>query len=339
MAGNESNSRRRNKKSVLGGNIAVSGMNESALANAKSNADLMLSGNSTIELKISDDSTAVFELISIDSDKLDETTFVPEENGRDPKYVTEQSVEDLTDSMTKRGQIIPGIGYTNEDGMIAVLSGSRRRLGCKTLGIPFRIYVTKVIIEDSDAKYLADIANISKPLSLVEQGKKYAHLLATKAFKRGKDIAEHEGITPSMVSMAIKASELPANLIDIFPHVAQIGRPTVNKLRDIAENTPESQLQEAVSNVTKVTFSELCERAKSKNPYRLNAIVLELLEGELATKTQHSSAQTFTYPAVGGGKYHIKINEGETNYRFQGLSQAKLDEVEQAISKILGTDG
>ncbi|WP_435277316.1 ParB/RepB/Spo0J family partition protein (plasmid) [Psychrobium sp. nBUS_13] len=331
-------SRRRVKGAVLGDNVKVAGMNASALKDAKENASLLTSGNSTIELKISDDQLAVFELITVQSSEIEDKTFVPDQNGRDPKFVTQESVEDLSATMVKRGQIVPGIGYLNENGKIAVLSGSRRRFSCLSVGIPFKIYVTKLIVEDEDAKYLADITNLSKPLSLIEQGRKYTHQIETKVYKNARAIAEAEGITPSMVSMAISASKIPEFLIDLFPHLTQLGRPTITTLRSLAKERPSKELVKASTIVQKHTFEDLCQLAGSRNPYKLNSQVLELLLKELNSQKTTVEASTFSYSAKGGGNYKIITKDNETSYQFCNLSTDKLDEVENAIKEILGAN-
>ncbi len=182
-----------------------------------------------IELSVAGEEMVEFKLTQIDADKVESQTVVFAENAREQSFLNEHALSDVLTTLRERGQQYPAVGRLREDGKIEVLDGSRRRMSCILAGKPFLVYVGQNI-NSEHAKFLSDVANAHKPLSLYEKGKEMQAKLASCEAEDQKALAKMFQCSEALVSGALKAADLPLELLQAYPNVADLGRPTIVKL-------------------------------------------------------------------------------------------------------------
>lgn len=182
-----------------------------------------------IELSVAGEEKVQFELVRIPADKVGEQTVVFAENAREQSFLNEHALSDVLVTLKERGQQYPAVGRKREDGKIEVLDGSRRRMSCILADKEFLIYVGENISTEH-AKFLSDVANAHKPLSLYEKGKEMLAKLESGEAEDQKALAKMFQCSEALVSGALKAADLPLQLLQAYPNVAELGRPTIVKL-------------------------------------------------------------------------------------------------------------
>ncbi|MGD6739630.1 ParB/RepB/Spo0J family partition protein [Photobacterium leiognathi subsp. mandapamensis] len=185
-----------------------------------------------IELAVAGEETVAFELIKINADDVRTKTTVFAENAREQAFLNEHALADILSTLKDRGQQYPAVGRWLDDGRIEVLDGSRRRMSCILAHKDFLIYVAKGI-NTEHAKFLSDVANAHKPLSLYERGKEMQHLLDSGKVADQKELARYCQCSEALVSGALKAASLPMELLMAYPSVGELGRPTIVKLHRV----------------------------------------------------------------------------------------------------------
>ncbi|MGF1909432.1 ParB/RepB/Spo0J family partition protein [Vibrio kasasachensis] len=182
-----------------------------------------------IELAVAGEEMVAFELIRIEAEQVENETVVFAENAREQSFLNQHALSDVLVTLRERGQQYPAVGRMREDGKIEVLDGSRRRMSCILAGKPFLIYVAQNINAEH-AKFLSDVANAHKPLSLYEKGKEMQAKLESGEAEDQKALAKLFQCSEALVSGALKAADLPLELLQAYPNVADLGRPTIVKL-------------------------------------------------------------------------------------------------------------
>lgn len=195
-----------------------------------------------IELAVAGEETVAFELVKISAGEVAEKTQVFEENAREQAFLTEHALADILSTLKERGQQYPAVGRWLDDGRIEVLDGSRRRMSCILAEKDFLIYVGKGISSEH-AKFLSDVANAHKPLSLYERGKEMQALLESGKVSDQKELAKYCQCSEALVSGALKAASLPMELLMAYPSVSELGRPTIVKLHRLFFGLSEHQQQ------------------------------------------------------------------------------------------------
>jgi ParB family chromosome partitioning protein len=198
---------------------------------------------SVIELTIAGEQQASFELVSILPEQIATKTRVFKHNAREQAFLNEHALADILTTLKTQGQQYPAVGRWSDNDTIEVLDGSRRRMACLLAEKPFLIYVAKDI-QENQAKFLSDVANAHKPLSLFERGKEMQFLLDNKTVLDQKELAKYCQCSEALVSGALKAASLPLALLTAYPSVGELGRPTIVKLHRLFFSlTPELQLK------------------------------------------------------------------------------------------------
>ncbi|ROV58932.1 ParB/RepB/Spo0J family partition protein [Vibrio ponticus] len=182
-----------------------------------------------IELSVAGEEMVEFKLTRIEADQVEKQTVVFADNAREQSFLNEHALSDVLVTLRERGQQYPAVGRMREDGKIEVLDGSRRRMSCILAGKPFLVYVAQNINAEH-AKFLSDVANAHKPLSLYEKGKEMQAKLASGEAEDQKALAKMFQCSEALVSGALKAADLPLELLQAYPNVADLGRPTIVKL-------------------------------------------------------------------------------------------------------------
>jgi ParB family chromosome partitioning protein len=196
-----------------------------------------------IELAVAGEEMVSFELLRIPAHDIEEKTFVFEENAREQSFLNEHALSDVLATLKEKGQQYPAVGRRNEDGRIEILDGSRRRMSCILSDKEFLVY-TADNINAEHAKFLSDVANAHKPLSLYEKGREMLIKLKSGEADDQKALAKMFQCSEALVSGALKAADLPLELLQAYPNVSDLGRPTIVKLhKQFNELDEENQLK------------------------------------------------------------------------------------------------
>ncbi|MCD9521654.1 ParB/RepB/Spo0J family partition protein [Photobacterium carnosum] len=202
-----------------------------------------------IELAVAGEETVAFELVKVNADDIGTQTIVFAENAREQAFLNEHALADILVTLKYRGQQYPAVGRWLDDGRIEVLDGSRRRMSCILAHKDFLIYVAKGI-NTEHAKFLSDVANAHKPLSLFERGKEMQSLLDTGKVADQKELAKYLQCSEALVSGALKAACLPMELLMAYPSVGELGRPTIVKLHRIFFGLNQEQQQHMIADLS-----------------------------------------------------------------------------------------
>lgn len=313
----------------------ITGASDSAQAMAQESARETLMGKqNTIELPIGGDDVE-FELITVPHGSIRTETVVFKENARFQENLNEVSLSDILPTIRSRGQQYPAIGRYMSNGMIEVLDGSRRRIACLLASRDFLIYVTKEEITTTDLAFLSDIANVHKPLSLFELGKKYNSLLKEGTYEFAKDLAKAESVTESSVSAAISTIDMPSNIVELIPSISEIGRPSVNKLKkSITEAKRVGQIMALEQFIKTLNIPALKVKSGGDNtPSTLNKLFIDSIVDFVTPEQQIDIVTELKKPVFKFGKQKVFVKPTKRGYQvdLHGITDEKKAAVLAAI--------
>ena len=179
---------------------------------------LELGGEIVFPLKNGENVT--FDIVKINGkENIESRTYVPELNGRDQNDLTKESMNDIYPLIEKNGQAFPAIGWIpdSESGVIHVLDGSRRRMCCLLSDQTFTVYVAKGNLTKYTAKYIADIARLTKSLSYYEEGLTLLNIMKENSFNNVKELAQYLSEPETTVQYKVNSGRLPETLLKCIP--------------------------------------------------------------------------------------------------------------------------
>lgn len=264
-----------------------------------------------IELAVAGEELVSFELIRIPAANISEKTVVFAENAREQSFLNEHALSDVLTTLRERGQQYPAVGRRTEDGKIEVLDGSRRRMSCILAGKEFLIYVADDINAER-AKFLSDVANAHKPLSLYEKGKEMQAKLDSGEADDQKALAKIFQCSEALVSGALKAASLPLELLQAYPNVGDLGRPTIVKLHkqfsELSASDQSTLLEKCLSD-----DGFVWQRSSAQGVARLTKDVTETIE---------SWIYQLAPPKVSPASAKVDLIKGRANYSRKGSNLA-----------------
>ncbi len=239
-----------------------------------------------IELAVAGKERVEFELTTIPAGDIEAKTRVFSDNAREQSFLTEHALSDILVTLKERGQQYPAVGRRMDDGMIEVLDGSRRRMACILGQREFLVYVADNIGTD-EAKFMSDVANAHKPLSLYERGKEMQAKLDSGEIEDQKALARIFQCSEALVSGALKAASLPLVLLQAYPNVSELGRPTIVRLYKRYSLLGDAQKQQLLD---KVNASEktVWQQSDATGVSRITKEVTDKLEAWIKELTPHS---------------------------------------------------
>ncbi|NOJ24243.1 ParB family protein [Vibrio coralliilyticus] len=173
----------------------------------------------SVEWRLNTGRTVSFNELTLTYEQVrDETVVTFDVNGRDQTQLTEASLTDLNSLAFQ--QFYPAVGR-EVDGKIDILDGSRRRawfLLQQGEVATFRVLVTKESITTSEAKALAKQLQSAKEHNQREIGLQCLTIMQSEDCTQ-EDAAQVLGISRQAVGRALKAANVDARLIALFPVV------------------------------------------------------------------------------------------------------------------------
>lgn len=278
-----------------------------------------------------------FHLITVPYTEILQRTQVYEGNDRFQDNLNEISVSDILPTIKEKGQQYPAIGKRDEKGNIIVLDGSRRRFSCNLAKKDFLIYVTDDFIEDEYTQFMSRIANRSKPLSLFELGAAYERMLEEGKYKDAKELAIGENVTESSVSAARNARKLPGFIVEKVPSISELGRPSINTLRNaIKENQRIGQQQALEQFIKSLNIVALKAKANSSNPQVLNKLfVSQIVEFAPKQEKKVITNKKSLELEVGQQKVYVKKSRKGYQLDLESVDETKIAGILAAIKKAL----
>lgn len=183
--------------------------------------------------------TAVFKLEHIAADKVESTTTVNFlVNGRDQSALTRESVSDIIRTI-KLQQFFPAIGRRIGD-QIDILDGSRRRAAAIFAGTGLDILVTDTDISPEDARKLAADIQTAREHNIREIGLRLIQL--RESGMNQKEIAEANSMSQAKVTRAIQCASVPADVVMLFPVVAELSYSDYKTLLDATAEIEKNKL-------------------------------------------------------------------------------------------------
>ncbi|MFD2176168.1 ParB/RepB/Spo0J family partition protein [Veronia pacifica] len=276
-----------------------------------------------IELSVAGEQTVQFELVKIPAHEVKNRTSVFADNAREQSFLNELALSDILVTLKDRGQQYPAVGRWLDGDKIEVLDGSRRRMSCILAEQDFLIYVASDI-NAKHAKFLSDVANAHKPLSLFERGKEMQAMLSRGEVSDQKELAKVCQCSEALVSGALKAATLPLEMLQAYPSVGELGRPTIVKLHRMYFSLSDSERGELL---TKLRQQPLWKDVDAQGISRITREVTLLIEqwrDELKPKPMVEKSDT------------EELIAGRASYRHQGDALSiSLKNVSQAESEAI----
>lgn len=265
---------------------------------------------SVIELAVAGQALVTFELVKVPANDINSKTFVFSQNAREQSFLNKHALSDILSTLAERGQQYPAVGRKTSDGTIEVLDGSRRRMACILAEQDFLIYVADNI-EQEHAKFLSDVANAHKPLSLYEKGKEMQAKLNSGEAEDQKALAKMFQCSEALVSGALKAADLPLELLRAYPNVVDLGRPTIVKLHKQFSALNDEQRATLISQCSDKS-GYVWQRSEATGVARLTKDVTETIERWIDSLAP-SAATATTRPKT-------ELIKGRVNYSRKGSS-------------------
>ncbi|OBT17001.1 chromosome partitioning protein ParB [Vibrio sp. UCD-FRSSP16_10] len=276
-----------------------------------------------IELAVAGQEMVSFQLQRIAASDIETQTVVFSDNAREQTFLNEHALSDILDTLKERGQQYPAVGRKNAQGQIEVLDGSRRRKSCILANKDFLIYVADDI-NSEHAKFLSDVANAHKPLSLYERGREMQAKLDSGDISDQKGLAALFKCSEALVSGALKAASLPLPLLQAYPNVTELGRPTIVKLHK-QFNELEASAQQGILDKCQQGGAYVWQRFDGMSEAKITKQVSILLESWIAelNQTIHKEA-----------KKPIELVKGKANYIRKGQSLSlNLKKVDDSLAQ------
>ncbi|KXI21180.1 ParB/RepB/Spo0J family partition protein [Photobacterium sanguinicancri] len=278
-----------------------------------------------IELAVAGEDTVAFELIKVNADKVRQQTQVFAENAREQAFLNEHALADILTTLKERGQQYPAVGRWLDDGRIEVLDGSRRRMSCILAEKDFLIYVAKGI-NSEHAKFLSDVANAHKPLSLYERGKEMQLLLEQGKVDDQKELAKYCQCSEALVSGALKAASLPMELLMAYPSVSELGRPTIVKLHRLYYGLTQPDQQQLISQLS-ANDAPLWQTINVQGIARITREVTVVLEDMGETIKPRVVVEKPKQQELIKGKVSFLRDEDKLQLKMKKLSSKQVDDI------------
>ncbi|MEZ9707554.1 ParB/RepB/Spo0J family partition protein [Vibrio breoganii] len=276
-----------------------------------------------IELAVAGQDMVSFELQRIPATEIEQKTIVFSDNSREQSFLNEHALSDILVTLKERGQQYPAVGRKNSEGKIEVLDGSRRRMSCILAEKDFLIYVAEDI-NGEHAKFLSDVANAHKPLSLYERGREMQAKLDSGEVTDQKGLAALFQCSEALVSGALKAASLPLPLLQAYPNVTELGRPTIVKLHKHFNELDETA-QKGILDKCQKDGAYVWQRFGDMSEAKITKQVSVLLEGWISEVNQTVEKPT---------KKPVELVKGKASYVRKGQSLAlNLKKVDDALAQ------
>lgn len=284
---------------------------------------------------------ATFTRQLIAHNDIETRTYVdPEINGRDQKTLTQESVKDISRTITMQ-QFFPAIGRVKGD-RIEIMDGSRRRAACLFSGASLEVLVTRDELDIHDARQLAADIQTAKEHNLRELGLRFM-LMQEKGMNKS-EIAKAENISNAKVTRAFQAAAVPAKIIELFPVVSELTLQDYQLLLDVWEEARAEAVDiedvvaqiQAKMDAAEVSHIASADEQKSQILRFFRAAKVEISKPSAVSNIATEKLASFTdRNAYARRKTHL--DKRLIKYEFSRLPKEIIDKIDDSIKEILAT--
>lgn len=261
-------------------------------------------------------------LETVKPNKILEETIVFEGNEREQSWLNENALVDIISTLKgKNGQLLyPALGFRSGN-KIVVVEGSRRRMSCYYAQKDFLVYVSNKPFGNELANSLSVIGNAHRTISICEKGLKYKKALDSGQCKSNADIERLFGEHKSTVSVALKSTRLPREILDSFPAPTFIGKKIIDDLSKWLALVSDSEFRDFKEVIKKIKLPALEDR----DPVKLNALYFQALFDEVKSVQKISS--NYKTLSDDSALYRVSFNEKKRDIKLElkGLNQEHIE--------------
>ena len=279
----------------------------------------------------------LFNLVTVDAGDVAAATYVVQENnGRDQSALTPESLKDITRTLRLQ-QFFPAIGARSEKG-IEILDGSRRRAAALICRCGLDVLVTDEPLTPAEARALAKDIQTAREHNIREVGLRLQTLKATGLSQ--KEIAESEHLSQAMVTRALQAASVSAELLSVFPVQAVLSFTDYRTLLASEEilSGKGTGPEELLTNLTDVLSDIRNDTTLAEDEVK-NKLIAEIRKEALIMGVPSSRDKTVTTTLWQFGdknRYARKKTRGRTfSYEFNRLAPDVQSALDDAIDKVL----
>lgn len=284
--------------------------------------------------------TATFTELALTYEQVKNDTVVAfDVNGRDQSLLTKESLLDLNSLSFQ--QFYPAVGR-EIDGKIDILDGSRRRawfLLQPDRVSHFRVLVTQDDVSLSDAKALAKQLQTAKEHNQREIGLQCKALMDSESCTQ-EQVANLLGMSRQAVGRAIKAANIDAALIALFPVVNELSHTDYSVLDKVMKTFQNNSLSlfEFINKIEqKLADAQLEPTLQSTKEWLIKMIKSDL---KVAVARQASDSEDVTVttlkPYSSKGMFARKRVKGRNfSYEFGRLPKSLQQALDKAIANVL----
>ncbi|MGL5335288.1 MAG: ParB/RepB/Spo0J family partition protein [Enterovibrio sp.] len=295
-------------------------------------------GATSTQLSLPNDRKVKFELLSIAANEIENKTTVSALNGRDQRFLTQESVQDIIDSLAIAGQFYPAIGNKLSDGRIDILSGSRRRQACIFTQKEFKVLVACETISREEAQFIAKNTNAQKPLSIVELALAWQEALNNGQFIDQKSLAKAVGRSAASVTRILNATKIPSAWLLEIPDLYSLTHTQVTALVKAAAKLDEAELLFISEQLKKVRLEQKGCTEKLSNEELVSQIVNCVSNASKTLKPAEKKTNVEHHQLFKAGNRSVKAKvERSANRMYQLNLQGKVltqRQVELLMSKL-----
>ncbi|AXU98050.1 chromosome partitioning protein ParB (plasmid) [Erwinia persicina] len=279
----------------------------------------------------------LFSRVTVDAGDLAAATYVVQENnGRDQSALTPESLKDITRTLRLQ-QFFPAIGARSEKG-IEILDGSRRRAAALICRSGLDVLVTDEPLTPAEARALAKDIQTAREHNIREVGLRLQTLKATGLSQ--KEIAESENLSQAMVTRALQAASVSAELLSVFPVQAVLSFTDYRTLLASEEilSGKGTGPEELLANLTDVLSDIRNDTTLAEDEVK-NKLIAEIRKEALIMGVPSSRDKTVTTTLWQFGdknRYARKKTKGRAfSYEFNRLAPDVQSALDDAIDKVL----
>lgn len=283
---------------------------------------------------------AAFKSVHFTHEELTNDTFVKTVvNGREQDGLTEEGVADIRRTL-KLQQFQLCIGRKIAD-KTEFLDGSRRRFCAILDRLGLDVLVTEDEISIADAKGLAEDIQTSKEHNIREIG--LPLLIQERSGMTQRDIAADNNMSQAKVARSLQAAKVPSLMLKVFPIRNELNYPDYKLLLDISRKLEKKGLEiaELVSSVKDEAFK--LEKSLAADDYKDEILSFYRTYSDLyldkpAAVNKVKPTVTPLIEFKDSSMYARKrVNDRETSFSFNRLSNAAQKDLEEALLVVLKT--
>lgn len=201
----------------------------------------------------------------IDAQFIEKATMIYSYNIRSQELLDDDSLDDITQTMSKTGQQFPAFGR-EINGVIEIADGSRRR---KAAIITKKDYIVLVgELTNEEMSYLSNTGNDYRKPSSYELGLHYKRRLEREFFNNISQLSEDIKVDRKIIKRCVETASLPIEVIRCFKTPNELSARSGEALAKLYRNNEEAMTNiatEIIKQKKQLTTDEIITKLKAVN--------------------------------------------------------------------------